>query len=214
MNSKIQLIDNLTLIKLFYKYKLNISSNAQSYADSATEICKDLFYALENTSIDDIISIIKEDFIAFEIKSYDVPQFSDLNICCYKIIEALICSGLESIDFETMGKLLRKKDGKIGANIKYGENQAKTAAQMSLCYIENGQIRPTLLGTEFYKLPDNKKRPIATRLLLRLPLIQNYYASNENIKVIMNDISILKESTQTRRLSSIHNIIDRINTER
>lgn len=199
------------LLKLFYSHQIDFSC-----LDASLKLCslnneeaiKLIFELLEKFSINEILELVKEDFTPFNIEAKDIPQFSNFDDCYYNVISALIDSGVDKATYEKMGYFLRNNPRKLGADKKYGENHAKTAAMMGLCNAgKNIGISPTPMGVIFNSLSKETKENIKPKLCLYIPFIQNYFAQDMDFEKLYQSISILSESTQKRRMSNINHLI-------
>ena len=199
------------LIRLFYSKDFDLECLSRSLrlcSISPEKASKIICEVLEHTRIEDIISILKEESALYTIDSGNIPQFSDLSVCLYGVIDALVRANTEDVTYEKMGYLLRTEPRSRCADTKYGENQAKTAESLGLCSISPKHfIKSTPFGVYFSKLTKDQKTIIAPKLALRIPLIQNYFIMGKREEYIQEVLSILKESTQKRRLPNIKSLI-------
>jgi len=199
------------LIRLFYSKDFDLGCLSRSLklcSISPEDASKIICDVLEHTKTADIISYLKEESTIYTIDSGNIPQFSDLSICLYGVIDALVRANTEDVTYEKMGYLLRTGPRSRCADTKYGENQAKTAESLGLCFISPKHfIKPTPFGVYFSELSKEMKNIIAPKLALRIPLIQNYFIAGEREEYIHEVLSILKESTQKRRLPNIKSLI-------
>jgi len=106
---------------------------------------------------------------------------------------------------------LRTKPRKEGADMKYGENQSKTAAQMGLCSINHSRILPSYLGVAYCNLDKELQMRLLPKLILFIPYIFNQYATNAKYEDIIASVSFLSQSTQKRRLTNIWSLINHVN---
>lgn len=200
----------------FYSHKLHVDDVCRSSnypSDSMKKTCNDLFSILLNTECYEIVNLLRKYDLSFPVKASDVPQFSSLADCVFKVPGLVRDCGIEDVTYAQMGFMLRTKPRKEGADMKYGENHAKTAAQMGLCTILNYRIYPSHLGVAFLELSKEEQERLMPRLILFMPYIFNLYASNASYHDIMNSLSMLKESTKKRRLSNIWKLIEFVNKE-
>lgn len=203
-----------TLIVAFYSHKLHVEdvcNDLHNPSKPMARLCNDLFSILLNTDCHELISTIRKYDFRFSITTSDIPQFSNLSDCVYKVPATVLDCGIENLTYTQMGYMLRTKPRKEGADFKYGENHAKTSAQMGLCAINKCRIYPSSLGIAFSKLCKEKQEQLIPKLILFIPYIYNQYASKATYHDIIDSVSILKESTQKRRLSNIWSLINEIN---
>ena len=151
------------LVINFYTHKLHVDDtcNCECPSDGMMELCEDIFSCLLDVECEDIIRVIKEIGQLFEISHGDVPQFSSLEASVYKVPFLVKDCGIEALSYTQLGFMLRTKPRKEGADMKYGENQSKTAAQMGLCSIKNPEARTQLPGSDRYM--QTKIKPIFPR---------------------------------------------------
>lgn len=202
------------LIVAFYSHRLHVEdacNDLHNPSEPMMRLCNDLFSVLLNTECLELISTIQEYDFRFSITTSDIPQFSSLADCLFKVPAIVRDCGIEDLTYTQMGYMLRTKPRKEGADMKYGENHAKTSAQMGLCTINKCRIYPSSLGIAFSKLCKERQEQLIPKLILFVPYIFNQYASKATFHDIIDSLSILKESTQKRRLSNIWTLINEIN---
>ena len=201
------------LIVAFYSHKLHVEDmcNPQCPSDGIMSICQDVLSCLLEVECKDIINVIRKTEIKFEISHGDVPQFSNLDDCVYKVPVLVKDCGIDEITYTQLGFMLRTQPRKEGADMKYGENQSKTAAQMGLCSIINSRIHPSHLGVAFCNLDKEKQMKLLPKLVLFIPYIFNQFSTNAKYEDIIASVSFLSQSTQKRRLTNIWSLIAQIN---
>lgn len=202
------------LVIAFYSHKLHVEDMSKEYlrpSSAMMTVCNDLFSILLNTECAELIFAIRKYNCRFQITTSEIPQFSSLGDCVFKVPELVQECGIEDLTYAQMGFMLRVKPRKEGADMKYGENHAKTAAQMGFCVIRNCRIYPSYLGMAFRELDKEKQEQLVPKLILFMPYILNQYASNASYHDINNSLSMLTESTRKRRLSNIWKLIDVVN---
>ena len=204
---------NEALIISFYSHKLHVEDicNLQYPSDGMIRLCEDIFSCLLNVECEEIVRVIKRIGIIFKILHGDVPQFSCLEDCVYKVPLLVKDCGIDELTFTQLGFMLRTKPRKDGADMKYGENQSKTAAQMGLCSITNARISPSYLGIAFCNLDKEIQMKLLPKLILFIPYIYNQFASNAKYEDIITSVSFLSQSTQKRRLTNIWSLISQVN---
>lgn len=202
------------LLMAFYSHRLHVEDvckNIEHPSSAMLKLCEDLFSLLLNTDSNELVDAICKYGFRFDISTSDVPQFSSLEDCVYKVPFLVQNCGIEDITYTQMGYMLRTKPRKEGADLKYGENHSKTAAQMGLCAISKCRVYPSYLGIAFQKLTKEEQRLLTPKIILFIPYIYNQYASKATHETIMESVSILKESTQKRRLSNIWSLVNQVN---
>lgn len=201
------------LIISFYSHKLHVEDtcNLECLSDGIMKLCEDIFSCLLNVECEEIIRVINKIGFVFDISHGDVPQFSSLNDCVYKVPLLVKDCGIDELSYSQLGFMLRTKPRKEGADTKYGENQSKTAAQMGLCSIKNARIYPSYLGVAFCKLDKESQMKLLPKLILFIPYIFNQYATNAKYEDIIDSVSFLSHTTQKRRLTNIWSLITLVN---
>ena len=201
------------LIKAFYTHKLHVEDtcNLQWLSDERMELSEDLLLCLLEVECEEIIHLIRKTDVYFEISHSDVPQFSSLDDCVYRVPLLVRDCGIDELTYSQLGFMLRTKPRKEGADMKYGENQSKTAAQMGLCSIKKSRIRPSFLGVVFCNLDKETQMRLLPKLVLFIPYIFNQFATNAKYEDINDSVSFLSLSTQKRRLTNIWSLINQVN---
>ena len=166
---------NEALVISFYSHKLHVEDtcNLQYPSDGMIGLCEDIFSCLLNVECEEIIRVLQKTGLSFKISHGDVPQFSSLEDCVYKVPYLVKDCGLDALSYTQLGFMLRTKPRKEGADMKYGENQAKTAAQMGLCSIKKARIYPSYLGVAFCNLDKGLQMKLLPKLILFIPYIFN-----------------------------------------
>lgn len=204
------------LLTAFYSHKLHVEDVCESLetkSDGMMQVCKELLSILLNTECHEIINVLRKCGFLFPLKASDVPQFSSLADSVFKVPVLVKDCGIENLSYTQMGFMLRVKPRKEGADMKYGENHAKTAAQMGLCAIRHCRIYPSYLGIAFIDLNNGEQEQIISKLILFMPYMFNQYASSATYHDIIDSLSMLTESTRKRRLSNIWKLIDVVNKD-
>lgn len=166
-----------------------------------------LLEVLKKYKCSEILKIIEDDFVPFEIGKKDISQFSDFKDAYYKVPFLLQNCGITDVDYSRMGYMLREETRNDVADKKYGENHIKTAAQMGLCRFKNCRANSNALGNLFVLLNESDRKNILPKICLYIPFIQNYFMSGATDEVRENMLSILSKTTQNRRRTNINTII-------
>lgn len=204
------------LLIAFYSHRLHVEGVCKSVeipSDGMMQTCNELLLILQNTECHEIIKVLRKCDFLFPLKASDIPQFSNLEDSVFKVPVLVRDCGMEELSYTQMGFMLRVRPRKEGADMKYGENHAKTAAQMGLCAIRNCRIYSSYLGIAFNGLCKFEQELLIPKLVLFIPYIFNQYASKATYHEIIASLSMLKESTRKRRLSNIWKLIDIVNRE-
>lgn len=177
-------------------------------------VAKELVSAINNTSIDTIIELIKTSPMKEKITKENIPQYSDLHEAIFDVIQILHDSG-ETLNFEKVGYYLTRNNPEIKQNIiankKYGENHAKLAALLDLVLIDKTDTRAHVCLSEFGKylctIPKTEQQSVICKLFMRIPIIQNNIINEYSEERICEDLSILSEKTKIRRRSNVEYMI-------
>jgi len=199
------------LLSLFYAHKIPVDGVCISEQPNAmVAFCLSILRTLERYDIEVIKAIIIEGYTPFPINKADIPQFSSFEDCIYKVPYLIKNSQLLDINYEQMGFLLRTEPRTSVADCKYGENHAKTAHQMGLCAMSKCKINMSCLGEAFISLSFEEQKALAPKLVLYIPLIQNYFAQGKSNMLLESYLSIMSESTKQRRLPNIMTLINKV----
>lgn len=200
-----------TAIRLFYNHTIdlaNISAGMSLYLVTEEQVCQSMLNLLLTHDCTDLLEIISQDYKPFGINKADICQYSSLDDAYYRVVDLSIRSGISGITWDRMGYLLRIKPRSKVADTKYGENHGKMAVQMGLCTMDkNHHFWPSQFGVIFNQLSPTEKEILKPKLCLYIPIIQNYFVSGMDDRLMESYFSLLKESTQKRRRPNINNII-------
>ena len=199
------------LILAFYNDEISLNKEDFPSEDDYLKIMHQLIALLSSKTPAEIIDILKPFYIHKEVKAPDIPQYSDLSSALYLTPEILQSLNYGDLSYEDMGKQLWPTERLSGADMKYGENHAKTASQIGLTSVNRGKINITSFGKIFLSLNPVQQASLIPNLWLKVPLFYNYFCTNKSEQTLKQDINILSESTQKRRLSNVKTIIEIIN---
>lgn len=202
------------LLVEFYNNNLYLESSSYLPEENFNELLIGLFNCLIDTSCNDILSLLKENYVPEQITKSDIPQFSNFDNCYLGVTTSISESDLNHVDFNKIGYLLRIGPRKEGADKKYGENHSKMASLLGLVSINRVRgIRLTDFGKHHLTLDKTHLNNLKAKLCLRIPLIKNYFCENENESILSQCRNILSESTYKRRISNIRTIISIIKNQ-
>lgn len=204
------------LLSSFYTHQLHVEDpcvDLLHIPNAMQELCGNVITALLETDCREIVALIKGLDFRFSIKKADIPQFSCLNDSFAKVPFLVRDCGIDDITYLQMGFMLGSGPRKDGADRKYGENHAKTAAQMGLCSIRQKRIYSSFLGLKFTSLPIEKREKLYPKLALFMPLMFNVFANDAGADYVDESVKILSLSTQKRRLPNVWTLINVINTK-
>ena len=194
----------------FYTNKVSLNSSDYASLDEYNQCMLVLIETLSLWRIADIIKVLTGSYMHREIKSGEIPQFSNFAECVYTTPLRLESLDHGDVSYLEMGKLLGSNPRKEGADLKYGENHAKTAALFGFTSVINGKINLTSFGRLFLKLNKYQQEALIPALSLKIPIIYNFFCTGESEETLLKDISILSETTQKRRLSNIRTLISAV----
>lgn len=198
------------IICLFFSHKLeeDFLNQLPLMVLTKNQLFEIVLKVLAKTDCAEIIRLRKENFVPFQIDKSDICQFSDFDDCYFKCISIILDSGLQCVSWEKLGFMLRDKPRKQGADLKYGENHGKTAAQLGLLSMNSKrEFLPSRLGLKFYALGKKQKEELMPKLCLYIPIIQNFFVLGQDENVLDGYFAILSESTQKRRRPNIKRLI-------
>ncbi len=202
--------EDAEMILLYYANRLHVTERCVHENEAMLRLCKDLLGSLIAISITDLLQLIDCDFKPYTITAADIPQFSSIEDCV-RVPHLIMASQLEDITYGQMGYLLRTEPRTEIADLKYGENHAKVAAQMGLCVISKHKIYPSCLGVEFDKLSSDNKKNLLPKLALFIPFIQNVFVGQMTSEDVEQSLAILSETTRKRRLPNVWTLINLVN---
>ncbi len=185
--------------------------NQNPYIDAGFDAFSILDLLL-NTSTDDIFAVIKNHRSSLiPVVTNNIPQFSTADEI-FSVLRVVIDSGIEDLSYEKIGYYLCDKGAKVGAQVKYGENHYKLAAQLGLVTSAKPFIA-TDIGLAFY-LTENavKRQTFKKYLALRIPIIQQALLLAEISTVNMSSLmcQYLSQSTMLRRRSNVRELLQYI----
>lgn len=203
------------LLSLFYAHRLHIEDPVPGNVipSCMVSLCADILSMLKQTSVPELLEIIKQSHVPFAIDKADIPQFSSLEDAALKVPHLIFASQMEDITYEQMGFLLRTEPRTVVADCKYGENHAKTAAEMGLCAVYKHRVCLSFLGLLFDEQSEEDKKNLIPKLVLFIPMIQNLFVAGADENVVNDTMSILSESTLKRRSPNVWALIDCVNSQ-
>lgn len=204
------------LLTLFYAHQLHVDEACMSCSEPSKammHLCSDVITSLKMFSLEEIIEIIKPLHIPFPIDKADVPQFSDFSLAVYRTPYLAYASNQYNIPFKDMGYMLLQGSRKDVAYQKYGENHAKTAAMLGLCSVTRGKVNASYLGVYFCHLKKEEQKFLLPKLLIYVPVIQNYLVAGCDESLLDEYLGLLAETTQKRRIGNLNTMIQIVNKE-
>ena len=146
-------------------------------------------------------------FSASHFSTKDIPQFSSFYDATDRICNILMENGDNGYKFAEMGVLLRSNyvERDCRADIKYGENHCKTAADFGLIQIRFGNVcYLSCLGILFNELTETEKQNYLSRFVLRNNFINWLICrAKQHIINLDDEMNILSPSTIKRRKPNV-----------
>lgn len=206
---------NDEIIKSYYRYTLDLDDQEQVTV---------LLENLKEAKPSEIIGLLAQDFEAFNLEVFDIPQFSSLDDC-FNASYVIEQSGIEKVGYIKLGYLLAPMSAKKpGANQKYGENHGKMGVMLGLLKMNPKEdlplkqghkisFSPTFFGRSYNNLDDETKGKLIPKIILRSKLMQNFFLRGRQETLLEADMKqLLSESTFRRRYSNVKRILEVINT--
>ena len=198
------------LLSLFYSHKLHVDEACMSHHEPSMammHLCSDIVKCLKMFSLEEIIEIVKPLHVPFPIDQPDIPQFSDFSLAVYRTPYLAYASNCYNIPYKDMGYMLLQGARREVAYQKYGENQSKTAAMLGLCSIMRGKVNVSYLGVYFCNLSDEEQKLLLPKLMLYVPIVQNYFLAGRNESLLEEYLSLLADTTRKRRIGNLNTMI-------
>lgn len=198
------------LLSLFYAHKLHVDEACMSHHEPSKammHLCSDIVKCLKMFSLEEIVEITKSLHVPFPIDQPDIPQFSDFNLAVYRTPYLAYASNCYNIPYKDMGYMLLQGARRDVAYQKYGENQSKTAAMLGLCSIMRGKVNVSYLGVYFCNLSDEEQKLLLPKLMLYVPIVQNYFLAGRNESLLEGYLSLLADTTRKRRIGNLNTMI-------
>lgn len=155
----------------------------------------------------DFIDAIFSKYSVSHFSTKHIPQFSSFYDATDRICNILKENGDEGYKFVEMGVLLRPNDTvrDSRADLKYGENHCKIAADFGLVQIRVGNVcYLSCFGKVFNDLTEVEKHGYLSRFVLRNSFINwLIYRASYRIVLLDEEMSILKPSTIKRRKPNV-----------
>jgi len=165
-----------------------------------------LFCALNNMDAYILNSIIF-DCSPFEIATSNVPS-AKIDVDTLKVLRYISSNPGES--YQSIGKAITNASKEM-ANYKYGELRSKLLSLSGFVFEKNGGMFPTPLGIITSSTNDDNALKVMTLACIRIPIVQLLIRSSRFGDVYApSKLNNFKESTITRRLSSVKKIIWKI----
>ncbi len=209
-------ISNIEKLSYYYSGKLDflclisgLCEHCDPKRDKIDIISNQLFDLINDSSFDDLLDAIDASD-PLSITKNNIPQFSGLDTAIVYSMNEL----RQPLTYKELGeKLPGRTSESDNAKTKYGENHAKLLALLDLVYV-NSDTRPSTVvlspvGKIVVELPNYKRLEIITKLILRIPIIQNVLRDAKNGSIVLADyLSVLEESTLIRRTGNVADLID------
>ena len=196
-------------IQDFFSKRFETESTNLLLADCSyfsSEAMEDYMSQIADYRLDDFISYMNNHPISSEITSRDITQLSSIEDCTTNMCSVMLSNDNSGLTLTEIARGLHAdnnyKDNLV-ALTKYGENQVKTAAQLSLCIYKDELWFLTSVGYIFLNLNENIQNKYLAITLLRDPFYSKVISSLCDEDTCLTDfMGILSLSTQKRRSSS------------
>ena len=187
-----------------------------SQTEAAAKLCR----AILDTDVEDLVALLADCEQREGVTKENVPQLSLPPEQAALETAEILCRVRERVTFEDLGHYLTVNDPErkqnLIANKKYGENHGKFAALLDLAVVERGgasaRVSLSVLGKYFCTLPAEERSKLARKLLLRVPVVQNYLIMGQKEEILDRDLDVLSAETKKRRGSSVKNMVKWIAT--
>ena len=198
------------IINLFFTGSFEAEYNEQLMYrdyDLPSEEILDFIRQVIGISLFEYTDAIVTKYSTSHFSTKDIPQFSSFLDATDRICSILKENGDEGYKFSEMGVLLRSNNVErdFRADLKYGENHCKTAADFGLIQIRVGNVcYLSCFGKVFNSLSEHEKSAYLSRFVLRNSFINWLIYRASYRKVLLDEeMSILKPSTIKRRKPNV-----------
>lgn len=155
------------------------------------------------------LDVLAQNKVYPKLTPADVPCFSDMKNGSSRLNE-LLSFYPDGLSFSEIGYQLMNSETDA-AQKKYGENQSKLAAIMSLVYLDNQRpikVHATALGEYLTRYDYSEKKAALQKLVLRDPCVKHLLCKALNGPVRYADVvSFLKDSTKRRRRTNVRFLV-------
>lgn len=188
-------------------------SNSECKVKSS-DVAKIIARMLLKTDLADLIELLRCSANRERITQENIPQFSKLEDAIFEVSK-ILRNANKSMTFDDMGYYLKLNDPNSKNNDiafkKYGENHSKLAALLDLTIVSKSNSRAIVslseMGKYYCNLSNEEQLKLASKLCLRIPIVQEYFLEEDNSDIIDKNLSILSTTTQKRRRSNVMNVI-------
>lgn len=189
-------------------------ANAECTCNSR-EAAEFLAEAIKNTSVKDILALLRRCPDREPVTKENIPQYSDPDAALFRVVKILRGANA-SMSFEELGYYLKRDDPTLTQNTvsnkKYGENHAKLAALLDLVLIDKADARAHIslseFGTYFSQLSEAAQDELIYKLCLRIPIVQNCLIADCPSEALVKNLEILSKETQKRRRRNVEDVIN------
>ena len=196
--------DTDEIIRQFYLFPLSDDELRALPDEEKRTYSERMVQILCDTSADHILEIIESHPDDWRpVISIEIPQYSSTD----DIDNILGVVESNPGGDHTLFGYFFNKSGKKDAQRKYGENHYRTAALLGLTTFDK-PFAVTPLGREYMKLPDKTRHAVRSKLILKIPFLQQILISAKNGKTEFMPIigQYLSDVTCVRRRSSTKNL--------
>lgn len=198
------------LIQTFFTRSFEEDYNEQlmfrNYAFPQEEII-DYVKKIIDIPVIDFVHAINDSYTASYFSTKDIPQFSSFIDATSGICKILIEKGDNGYKYLDIGIMFRNngEERDKRADLKYGENHSKTAADLGLLQIRMNQVcYLSCFGRIFNYLSDDEKKEYLARFVLRNKFV-NWVIFRAGFRIVSleEEMGILSPSTIKRRLPNV-----------
>lgn len=172
----------------------------------------DYLHRVMNIPLYEFLDAVMTKYPTSHFSTKDIPQFSSFTDATNRICSILKAKGDDGYKYAEIGMFLRGTDAErnLGANLKYGENHCKTAADFGLIQIRVGKVcYLSCFGIIFNELSESEKQNYLSRFVLRNNFIKWLINKAALRKVSLEEeMSILSPSTIKRRKPNVKYYLD------
>lgn len=201
----------------FSFYDITCLEDGSYHKDIFHEISIRICNMLLNVSIIDLCKQLTRFEEYINVTPQNIPQFSNLNHGTVKVVDILARSGNLGLTYNEIGEYLTNPGKKAIANKKYGENHSKLAQLLGLVIIKResaaSKVYLSPIGEVFQRINAKEKEKLVSRLILRIPVIQEILISASRGQTKISDhLHSLSMSTLTRRKPNVKQLINLLST--
>jgi len=207
---------DLQIVQMYLEKRIDFQSLDILYTDyekMRVKASKRIISAILNTSLSEIIDLIRKDDIE-AIESSEFPWFYSLEEVIFVETELLEDGPLTNEEIGVKSPTCRLK---TKANTqRFGQAHSNLLTLLGLIEHVDKKNQLTTIGKEYNKLDIHDRLDIFIKLLFRIPLIRDIYRNgSDDINYVFElTEDKMKESSVKRRIICIRRLIDEIEKHR